>query len=351
LKGYQLDQFIAFSRMLGAVPSISVRLHNGTPEAAAALVKFVNLDKKYGVKYWSIGNEPTLYTNEGKGTYDTPQFNEEWRKIALAMKAVDPSIALIGPELHQYSADPAKTPKDSAGRDWMTEFLKANGDLVDVVSFHRYPFPKSTNASTDISDLRQDTPEWTAMIRALHGLIRETTGRDLPVAITEFSTHYNKAVGGDATPDSHYAAIWLADLLGRFITEDVQIANQWMLTSSGDMGAWGLIGRGELRPTYYTYQLYKMFGNRRVLSSSDNPEVTVYAAKNQAGALTVMLINLGDNAKSLPLTVAGVPAPFTAQVWLLDPAHKAEQQPDLALTQNSLIDLPGQSVTLLVIQP
>lgn len=350
LKDYQIDQFLGFCQMLGAMPSISVNLRSGSPEQAAALVKMVNLDKKYRVKYWSIGNEPTLYTNEGKGTYDTPQYNEDWRKFALAMLAVDPSIILIGPELHQYSADPAKTPKDSAGRDWMTEFLKANGDLVGVISFHRYPFPRNMTDSPSVADLRQNTAEWTEMLRNLHALIRETTGRDLPVAITEFNTHYNKAIQGEATPDSHYNAIWLADLLGRFIREDVLIANHWMLTSSGGQGGWGLIGRGELRPSYYTYQLYQMFGTQRVFSSSDVADVNLYAAKTESGALTVMLVNLNDEVQTVPLTLNGITAPATAQVWLLDPTHNAEAVPDLALTQTSAVELPGQSVTLLVIK-
>lgn len=350
LKGYQLDQFIAFCKMLGATPTISVRLRDGSPEQAAGLVKFVNIDQKYGVKYWSIGNEPDLYAQEINAAYDTPQYNQSWRAFAQAMKAVDPSIVLLGPEVSQFTANPANNKKDSAKRDWMTEFLKANGDLVGIVSIHRYPFPIQPTQSTSIADLRQDAREWTEIIRSLRGLIRETTGRDIPVAITEFNTHWNKAVGGDATPDSHYAAIWLADLLGQFIREDVQIANHWLLTSSGDQGGWGLIGRGELRPAYYTYQMYKMFGTERVLSSSDNPEVSVYAAKNKDGALTIMLVNLADDAKNLPLTVSGVKAPFTAQVWLFDKDHKAEQQPELTLTEKDMIELPGQSLTLLVIK-
>ncbi len=165
-----------------------------------------------------------------------------------------------------------------------------------------------------------------------------------------FNTHYNKAVGTDATPDSHYNAIWLADLLGRFISEDVLIANHWMLTSSGGQGGWGLIGRGELRPSYYTYQLYKMFGTQRVFSSSDVANLNVYAAKTESGALTVMLVNLNDEAQTVPLTLNGIAAPATAQVWRLDPTHNAEALPDLALTQTSAVELPGQSVTLLVIK-
>jgi hypothetical protein len=44
--------------------------------------------------------------------------------IAEAMKAVDPTIKLMGPELHQWGASLNTTLKDSSGRDWMVEFLK-----------------------------------------------------------------------------------------------------------------------------------------------------------------------------------------------------------------------------------
>ncbi len=349
LKDYQITQFIAFCNMLGAIPSFSVRLRNGTPEQAAALVKLVNIDKKYGVKYWSIGNEPDLYGQELNIPYDTPQFNQEWRAFALQMKAVDPTIILIGPEVSQFTPDPQKNKKDSAGRDWMIEFLKSNGDLVDIISIHRYPFPKIITESTSVNDLRKDAGEWTKIIRYLNALITETTGRHIPIAITEFSTHYNKAVGGEATPDSHFAGIWLGSLIGQFISEDVLIANQWLLTTSGDSGSWGLIGRGELRPTYYTYQMYKMFGVLQVFSSSDNQAVSIAAAKNKEGALTIMLVNLADESIAAPLSMTGYAISDSSQLWLFDKEHNVEKQPIADFIKHDQITLPGQSMVLLVI--
>ena len=62
IQAFQIDQFITFCRQVGAIPTISVRLLDGKPETAAELVRYTNLEKKYGVVYWSIGNEPTLYT-------------------------------------------------------------------------------------------------------------------------------------------------------------------------------------------------------------------------------------------------------------------------------------------------
>ncbi|MCX6082484.1 MAG: glycosyl hydrolase [Chloroflexi bacterium] len=350
LREYQIDTFMAFCQMLGAVPSISVRLHNGTPEQAAAMVTYANLTRKYGIKYWSIGNEPDLYSKEINANYDTPEYNRAWRSIALAMKAVDPTILLIGPEVSQFTANPENNKKDSSGRDWMAEFLKINGDIVDVVSIHRYPFPKNPAVSVAINDLRTNASEWTDILHYLKELIHENTGRNIPIAVTEFSTHYNKAIGGDATPDSLYAGIWLGDLLGRFISEDVLIANHWMLTSSGDQGGWGLIGRGELRPAYYAYQMYKMFGKQRYFSSSKDPDVNIYAAKNNPDILTIMVVNLANEDKTLPLNIGGVTSLINTQTWLLDDEHKAEFLSDSTISSNSQIKLPRQSITLYVMK-
>ena len=53
--------------------------------------KYANVDKGYGVQYWSIGNEPSLYEAAGEG-WTAAEFAAEWRKFAEAMKAVDPTI-------------------------------------------------------------------------------------------------------------------------------------------------------------------------------------------------------------------------------------------------------------------
>lgn len=344
LKNYQIDQFMTFIAQFGATASISVRLKESTPEIAAEWVRYVNLEKGYNIRYWSIGNEPTLYADELAEGYDTARFNQEWRAIAQAMKAVDPSILLLGPELHQFTADPAANPKDSSGRDWMTEFLRANGDLVDIIAIHRYPFPRN-QANATIPDLRQNAREWDQIIPYLRQLIRNETGRDLPIAVTEFNSHYSKAISGEATPDSHYNAIWLADSLGRMIRNGVFMVNHWMLTSQGGQGGWGLIGTSALRPSYYVYQLYQQFGTELFYSSSDDEDVTVYASGRDDGTLTILLINLKSEAVNTTLTLANGQS-GNAQTWLFDASHPASQLEPTTITPTTSLTLPAESVTL-----
>lgn len=346
----QLDQFVTLARAMGAEPSISVRLRGGTVEAAVDLLTYANITQKYAIRYWSIGNEPSLYKE-----YDTERYNTEWRAFATAMKAVDPTILLIGPDTHQFTGEtsvngvPAVNPTDSNGRPWLRAFLEENGDLVDIVAIHRYPFPVSLTSTTSIAELRANSREWDTIIPNLRALIQETTGRDLPVAVTEINSHWTKAVGGEATPDSFYNAIWWGDVLGRMIQQDVDMVGHFVLQTKDSAGGWGLLSRDGVRPTYYVYQMYKHFGTQRLAATSDDPLVSVYAARRTNGALTVMVINLGATAVTKPLYWHNNTPTAQAHVWLFDADHPASKLADQTLTNGGDIQLPSQSMTLFII--
>ena len=349
LQPYQLDSILNLCKQMGAIPTISVRLLGGTPAAAVGLVRYANIEMGYKIRYWSIGNEPDLYEGRPNVDYDTLRFNQEWRSIAIAMKAVDPTILLLGPELSGgYTSNFATNPKDTAGRDWMTEFLKANGDMVDIVTYHRYPFPINGGNAT-IGELRQDLPDWTRTVRYLRALIQETTGRALPIAVTEASSDSSKIVMGVASPDSFYNAIWWADVLGRLTDGNVFMVNQWdFTTSSGQGDGWGLIATSGVRPTYYVYQMYSHFGVERVYAASGVADVSVYAAKREDGTLTILVVNLTDSEQRLPLQVQGKKL-SKADVWLFDATHPAEDLGQQAFPAGGLLVLPEQSISLYAI--
>ena len=349
----QIDQFMAFIQKVGATGLINVRLLDGTPEQAAEIVRYTNIERQYNIQYWGIGNEPTLYdaTLKNKGeSYDTTRFNREWRAFAEAMKKVDPNIKLVGAEINQFSYDASSgaTTNFSEGHEqWMVDFLKANGDLVDIISFHRYPFPRSSSSGPpSVDELRLNAREWDKIIMHARELIHQYTGRDIPIAVTEFNSSYDKSVSGEATADSHYNAIWMADVLGRMIKNKVFMANQWALTSKGGIGGWGLVGSYEVYPSYYVYQLYKLFGNELVYSSSDDPDLSIYAARRADGALTIIVINLSVEEKIKAIRIEDQPK-VRAQAWLFDPSHKAENIGELDISNG--VSAPPHSMTLFVI--
>ena len=349
MQNFQIDQLMAFSKQVGAMPTISVRMLDGKPETAAELVKYTNIKKKYGVTYWSIGNEPNIYTQLNQADYDytVENLNKDWRAIALAMKAADPTIKLMGPELSQWNDSYETTPKDSAQRDWMTEFLKANGDLVDVVTVHRYPMFSPTNGPVTAQQLRENTRKWTKEVEYLHSLIKQTLGHDLPVAITELNSDPSNAQLQEASPDSFYNAIWYADSLGQLMNADAFMVNQWVL-SQRTTGL-GLLKGDVDRPTFYVFPLYKNFGSEQVYAASGVTDVDIFAAKRADGTLTLMVINLSDTEQRIPLQVKGIQLK-EAEVWLLDATHNAENLGIQAFASDGTLTLPAQSATLYVIK-
>jgi len=299
IRTQQIDALVRSASLIGAETlSINVRLENGTPEAAAALVRYVNIDNDYDVRLWGIGNEPDLFDD-----YTTEQYVREWRAIAEAMRAVDPDILLMGPETSQWTGTGQTERQDS----WVRAFLEANGDLVDIVAVHRYPFPASLNSTTTVEDLRQNTVEWDTILDNLRETVIEITGRDLPVAITEVNSHWNSAIGGEATNDSHYNAIWWADSLGRLLYDEPYAVAFFDFQSADSRGGTGLLERYEVRPTYFVYQLYGQFGDALQYTESDG-DLSLYAAHREDGALTIIVVNLADNPITRSLELDGYTA-------------------------------------------
>ena len=323
----------------GADIVVSVNLREGTPEQAIELMQMFE-EKEVDVKYWSIGNEPNLFASRlGREQWDTEYFNQRWREFAEAMLAHDPDILLVGPDLSQYTAYEAQNPQDEQGRDWMREFLRANGDLVDNVSFHRYPF----GGTPSIAEVRETSTEWDDTIPYLRGLIQEETGRDIPVSIMEVNTNWSHAIGGEGTPDSFYNAIWWADSLGRIINQNVDMVGFFTMAHTDGSG---LIGRNEPRPTYYVYNLYQQFGNEKRYGDSGFDEVSIYAAQKEDGTLTLMVVNRGDEDVKAPLTIANFDGGETAVLHRFDADHNAENLGEVSIAE---LDLPGQSISLYVL--
>src|SRR3954454_18487066 len=97
--GTDFDTFMGSVARVGAQPMIIANYGTGTPAEAAAWVRYANVTKGYGARYWTIGNE-----NYGNGHYGAnweadnhadkspAGYANGVRDFADAMKAVDPSI-------------------------------------------------------------------------------------------------------------------------------------------------------------------------------------------------------------------------------------------------------------------
>jgi alpha-L-arabinofuranosidase len=137
------DEFMAWCKAVGTLPLMGLNLGTGTPEQAAALVEYCNVDKgtkwsdlrrkngaaeAYKVKYWCLGNEMDGPWQIGHMT--ATEYGLRAQDAARQMHAVDPSLQLIacgssGPQMPTYL-------------EWDREVLEQCYDYVDGLSLHRY---------------------------------------------------------------------------------------------------------------------------------------------------------------------------------------------------------------------
>jgi hypothetical protein len=132
--------------------------------------------------------------------------------------------------------------------------------------------------------------------------------------------------------------------------QGVDIVAQFLLTSySGSGGEMGLLARDEARPAYYVYPMYRHFGQELVESSANKSGISIYAAKRNDGALTLMVINHSDQEQRLPVQLYGFTPTGVAEVYRLDQTHNAERIESQQIADGSSIAVPPYSMTLYVL--
>jgi alpha-N-arabinofuranosidase len=147
------NEFLAWCKTVGTEPLMAVNLGTGTPEEAAALVEYCNIDQgtrwsdlrrkhgveaPYGVQKWCLGNEM-----DGPWQIGHMSATEYGLKAADAgrqMHYVDPAL--------QFVACGSSGPTTPTYLVWDREVLEQCYDYVDAISLHRY-FDNTTETNGD----------------------------------------------------------------------------------------------------------------------------------------------------------------------------------------------------------
>ncbi|WP_280875241.1 LPXTG cell wall anchor domain-containing protein [Streptomyces pseudovenezuelae] len=325
------DHFMATAKKVSAQPILTANYGSGTPQEAADWVKYANVDKGYGVKYWEIGNE--VYGNghygNGKGweldkhaDKSPTAYAKNLVAYAKAMKAVDPKVK-IGAVLTTPGGwpDTEKAPGDSA--DWNHTVLSIAGRSIDFVIVHWYP------GGTTTADLL-NTPSRIAGVRStLRSLIAQYAGSraaSVEIAVTE-----NGAVGSPAQT-SQAAALFAPDTYMTWFEQGATHVDWWNLHNGTDQAPTTVNGQTDYQdggvlsagtcaggkcepprdtpfPTYWGIRSLTALaqpGDTMVKSSSGNASVAVHAVRSSNGGLNVMLINKSpQKAAQVSLSYAG----------------------------------------------
>jgi|SRR5579859_308940 len=165
------NEFMAWCRSVGATPLMGLNLGTGTPEQAAALVEYCNVEKgthwsdlrrehgvaePYHVQHWCLGNEM-----DGPwqiGHMSATEYGFKAADAARQMRYVDHSLKLVacgssGPFMPTYL-------------EWDREVLEQCYDYVDGLSLHRY--------FGNVRETNSDSTKYLAMNLSMERQIAET---------------------------------------------------------------------------------------------------------------------------------------------------------------------------------
>ena len=304
------DQYMTMVKSAGAQPIIIANYGSGTPQEAADWVRYANVTKGYGVKYWEIGNE--VYGNGHYGAdWETDNHSDKSPRAyatnllqyASAMKAVDPTIK-IGVVLTTptYWPDGIVGSGDSA--DWNDTVMSVVKNSADFGIFHYYP------GGTSEADQLTKPAQLTSIVSQFKADMARYATNNPGVFITEVNS-------GAPPSDTQMQALFAADMYLTAAESGVTNTDWWNVrngvgatstdvTGTTDYGDGGFIssGAGAEPPagtpfaTYYGIQMVNRVagaGDTLVRASSSNALLAVHAAKRANGNLDVLLLNKDPN--------------------------------------------------------
>ncbi|MCL4552619.1 MAG: glycoside hydrolase family 44 protein [Candidatus Marsarchaeota archaeon] len=347
----QLDAFIRLADELDAESAIQVRLKGGSVAQALGMLDYLNNPQNperqrrdapfRPVKYWIIGNEPSGYEHWGNlPVYTAADYARDFIQYAEALKAVDPSVKLIGDEQHQYSLK--NDLKDSSGADWMRTFLakvaeeerKTGKTLLDVVSFHRYPLHDSWDGPTVLSD----APKYRGLVDKLRSEVLSALGRSCPIAITEIGAMAETSIKDDFGEDSVLSALWWADSWGALASSGAEYL--FFFAAQGLDPPLALISTAEQPlPAYYAFAQTRLLTGEMATDVYRDDRLSIYVADDTEDRhLSIMLINKSKSkiGQVLVQDLAGSVGPKTPAPFELPPLSmtvvvlRADQSMDIS---------------------
>lgn len=312
------DAFANVARGSGAQAFITVNYGSGTPQEAAEWVRYSNVTKGFGFKYWEIGNENygSWERDIQDRPYDPYRYAQRAKDYIDQMKAVDPTIkigvvAVEGEDAYaNYTDHPATNPRTGIAHNGWTPVLlatlKSLNVTPDFLIYHRYA--QEPGAESDAL-LLQEAKGWQSTAAGLRQQLSDYL--DNPGANVELVATENNSVShnpGKQTT-SLVSGLFLADSIGNIMQTEFKAMVWWSLRNgqeTGNNNSAGLYGwrpygdygilsaTNELYPTYYALKLMKGFargGDQTVTATSDYDLLSVFAAKRSNGKLSLLVIN------------------------------------------------------------
>lgn len=314
---FSFDSFITLCKQVGAQPVVIIgiqAIYDGTNvtkmsrsdviQSAIDFVAYANITKKYGVKYWEIGNEDDL---EGASTSTYASiFNE----LVPKLKTVDATIQCG-----------ANYMSGSTGWNTLIPLVKANADFLVT---HCYSWLNQTQYADWYP--KEAGLDWDYAAKDATNAIDSNSGAPKSLFLTEISS-FSPGSGGDENTSNGASNItWKGlhniqmnlDALSRKYTAEASVWNtRWDDNSAISYN----IFSSSYKPTpmglsiaTYGNHLYNNLGQKTVSSSG---YVTLWVSHNNSkNMMSVFLLNRDQSQITVTVTINGYTGNYNNEKWV-----------------------------------
>ena len=315
-----LDSLFAFARAADVKVIYCLRLHGGDPADATQTVKYIMAHYAEQMDCFSIGQEPSAYPKEvvddrpaaermgaAAEKYPYTAFADAWRKFEIAITAAVPGVRLCGPSVHNNAA-------------WAQHFITdfSHGHNVALITEHLYPGGAGGKVPTPaIGRDRMLSTNFTQVYEKLyHGFVPMAASNGLPCRLEEVNNYFNG--GATNVSNTFAAALWGLDFMYwwaahglaglNFHTGD-KVAAGSELHASKYTAFFTATNGFYVRPLGYGIKAFAIGSNGKllpaVITNAENLNLSLYAVKDEAGHLSLTIINKehGDGARSATVSI------------------------------------------------
>jgi hypothetical protein len=278
------------TQQIGAEAMIQVSQYQ-TAAQAAAIVRYFNKEShgnQRPVKYWCIGNEPWLQAGRPATSTFAAVIEAYFKPIAQAMKEVDSTILIFGPDCCDF-IDDIYNDLFGGENDISGKIPGRTYYYCDGLSWHRYPQGSGDPATEGADDMLTRIKKAKTKVDYVNTLHNRTGSEALQWSIGEYNSK-----GG---PEVHS---WgngqmFGSVLGGCMKYGASYAATWsMFESGGDRTSTDfsyIDGNMTPRASYRHMQVIaKYFHGSYVDGKSSNSNLRIFAARN-ADTLSVMIMN------------------------------------------------------------
>jgi len=279
---------------IGAEPIVQVSQYKSAIDAAD-LVTYLNIENKgviAPVKFWNIGNEPWL--ENGKPSFSSvgAMVESYFKPIATAMKAIDPSIKIYGPDFCYYIEEGINDlfggKNNIAGKVPGKDYFYCDG-----ISWHKYPQNENINlAYQGVDEFKTSIVKCKQKVDEVNTVLNRTGEDKLGWGIGEFN-----AKGG---PEVH---TWgngqmFGGIMGLSMKYEATYVCTWSMFENGGnrQGTdFSMIDGAHMMPrASYRHMEFvaKYFKGAYVDWTSSSNDFVVYGAQNN-DQVCVMIIHRG----------------------------------------------------------